>query len=185
MHNGHIKMAEIVSQELGISEVILLPLGNPPHKSELESSEHRYNMLKLAADAHPNLSVSRMELDRPGKTYTVDTLRELNVIYNSADLYYIIGEDTLPELKTWREYENVLRMAKFAVVRRAGCEKDIQELLHYYESRFGADITVCRENGLPISSSEIRSSILRGKNVSGLLPDGVLTYIRKNGLYEH
>ena len=184
VHNGHIKMATIVSQELGISKIILLPVGNPPHKSDLESSEHRYNMLMLAAKSNPLLTVSRLEIDRPGKTYTVDTLRELNTLYSVSDMYYIIGEDTLPELKTWRESETVLTTTRFAVVRRAGCSSDIEELLQCYRKKYGTEITVCKEKGLPVSSSEIRQAIRQGKDVSSLLPDGVWTYIRNSHLYE-
>lgn len=185
VHNGHIQMAKIVSQELGIPEIILLPVGNPPHKSDLESSEHRYNMLKLAVEGNPGLTVSRIEIDRPGKTYTIDTLRELNALYKSSAIYYIIGEDTLPELKTWRECEAVLKTTSFAVVRRAGCDCDIEELLQYYERKYGTEITVCQKKGLLISSSGIRQAIRKGEDVSGLLPDGVWTYIRKNHLYEY
>ena len=126
-HLGHIELAQRVSEKLNISEVVLLPVGNPPHKKgqNIPSTQHRVNMLKLAVEDKNKFEISLIEVNRKGYTYTIDTLRELLKVYNNVgNLYYLIGADTLEQLTTWKDYQKVFLLCKFVVVLRKGYTKD-------------------------------------------------------------
>ena len=121
IHNGHIQMAQKCMEKFALDEVIFLPAGEPPHKRNYAVTDKykRLEMTRLAVKEIPGFSVSDIEIERGGYTYTIDSLRELGQIYKNARFFYIIGADTLGELYTWRNIEEVARLTKFLVVGRS------------------------------------------------------------------
>lgn len=173
IHNGHLAMAEAAYAELALSRIILLPDGDPPHKSaELAAKRHRLRMVELAA-RYP-LEVSAMEVERPGKTYTVDTLEAMRRLYPSAQLYMIIGADTLNELHTWKDAQRVFTLCRFAVFAR-----DDLPMIEVP----GADV-VRMQTAIPgLSATEIRGRVHRGLSLEGYVPASVENYIGAERLY--
>lgn len=120
IHERHIEMGLAAQKEKNLDRLIFLPTGNPPHKREgLEDAEHRYQLAKLSVAGLKGCSVSRLEIDREGVIYTVDTLEKMKKLYPDADLYYVIGEDTMFELKNWRKPDKIFGMCKFIVCCRS------------------------------------------------------------------
>ena len=119
IHQGHIRMAQCALESMQLSRVLMLPSGNPPHKPDITPAEDRYRMVCAACAGLPGLEPCREEIDRSGVIYTVDTLSILQDKYPRAELFYLIGADTLMELHNWRRYETVLTMCTFLVCPRS------------------------------------------------------------------
>jgi len=186
IHYGHTEMVLHCLHYFGLDKVLFIPAGQPPHKKDIAVSdrEKRYDMVKLATADMENCEVSRIEMDRDGYTYTVDTLTELKEQYANAFFFYIIGADTLSELYSWRNIEEVAKMTKFLVVGR---DKIPSETLHSAAARvredFGGQLIDACYVGLNISSTDIRRNVQEGRSISGLVHPDVEEYIIKNGLY--
>ena len=123
IHNGHLIVAEDVREQCGLDRVLFIPSGQPPHKpdSGVIDSVHRYEMVRLAVKSNPYFEASRVEVDRSGLTYTINTLQELKQIYGEGTVFYfIIGADIVEELITWREHKKVFEMCDFIAVLRPG-----------------------------------------------------------------
>ena len=172
VHNGHILLARAAKEELHLDRVVLLPSGNPPHKHPHVETEDRLNMLLLAAE--DGMVVSRREIQRSGKTYTVDTLSEMRREFPEVEIFYIIGADTLSQLKTWKDFDRVAQMCTFAVFARPGAEG---------EAPANARVLRLRTPGPDISSTAVRASASRREDLCALVPGPVARYIRENGLY--
>jgi nicotinate-nucleotide adenylyltransferase len=186
VHNGHISMAYIVLYEFLLNKVVFLPSGNPPHKKNeyIAPAAHRLDMLHLATENEPRFCVSTAEIDRGGVTYTVDTLELLMRKNADEEYYYIIGADTLFELKTWRNFERVMRLVHFICVLRPG--QDDQAARNYAKKlndAYCGRIEVAEERGPDISSSLIRQLAASQKPCSGLVPDKVGCYLQQNRVY--
>lgn len=186
VHNGHLKMAYIALYEFGLGEVVFMPLGDPPHKRQeyLASAAHRLDMIRLAIADERRFSVSTVETDRAGLTYTVDTLEILTRTKPQSSFYYIIGADTLFELENWRNYEKVFFLTDFICIMRPG--HDQREVVTYAErlnNRFGHKIYIADERGPDISSSLIRSQIAENKLSQRLVPTNVANYILQHKVY--
>ena len=187
VHIGHLDMAKRAMAEFTLQEIVFLPVGKPPHKqgAAVASAESRYEMLRLATEDEPGFSVSRLEIDRAGFTYTVDTLRELKLLYPDDDFYFIIGADTLFELESWKECETVMRLCRFIVFGRRGfkpsavCEKG-KELTR----RYGVQILYSRHSCMEVSSTQIRCRAQAGQSIAGMTTKKVEDYIRRNGVYQ-
>jgi len=180
IHYGHLVAAEAVRAEFGIERVLFIPTGRPPHKalSVVAPDEQRYLMTVLATAANPYFDVSRMEIDRKGTTYTIDTLRELKKICRpDAQIYFITGADAVNEIFTWREADKLLDMANFVAVTRPGYDK---KRLEKNNSMYYLEIPA-----LAISSTDIRDRVKAGKTIKYLLPESVEEYIIKFGLYKN
>jgi len=187
VHNGHLAIAKIALYEFTLGEVIFLPLGLPPHKNNeyIAAPETRLDMIKLAIEDEKRFSVNTMELYREGFTYTVDTLEILTKENKKTDYYYIIGADTLFELKTWKSYERLFSLTSFICVMRPGQDdKEVSEYAEKLNERYGYKFFIARDKGPDISSSNIRELAAKRKLKSGLLPDKVLRYIEKKSLYK-
>lgn len=178
IHHGHLAAADEVAHRLGLDEVIFVPTGQPWQKSERKVSpaEDRYLMTVIATAAHPRFRVSRIEVDREGTTYTVDTLRELSAAFPDADLYFITGADALTQILGWVDAEEVLSLAHFVGVNRPGYDLAAHGLP---DDR----VTLLEVPALAISSSDIRQRVASGEPVRYLLPPGVAQFIDKTGLY--
>ena len=184
VHEGHIDIAEKVFLEFELSCVYFIVDGDPPHKSNLTPAKDRLEMVRLATSKHDFLVPSDMEIERPGKTYTVDTLRLLKEKFPQDEFYYIIGADTLFEIETWKDFEEVCRYTDFICIGRMGIsEKDAIRKGRELSDRFGARILHSEQTGIEISSTAIRELAANGEDISGLVPDSVRNYIEKNGLY--
>ena len=179
VHHGHLSAANEVATLFGLDEVLFVPTGQPWQKAhrEVSPAEDRYLMTVVATASNPRFRVSRIDVDRPGPTYTVDTLRELAATYGpDTELFFITGADALTQILGWRAAAALFAMAHFVGVSRPGYDADL--------SRFpdGA-VTLVQVPALAISSSDCRARVGRGHPVWYLVPDGVVQYIEKRRLY--
>ncbi len=183
IHMGHVAMAKEAARSASLDRILMIPTGNPPHKSGITPAEDRWRMTCAAVANEPQLTPCRMELDRAGVIYTVDTLSELHRIYPEADLFYIIGADTLMELKNWRQYEKVLTLCTFLVCPRTikASPKELADERARLEA-LGGRFEYVAMRPVDVSSTEIREALLSGRH-SDLLPDVCCEYAHVAGLY--
>lgn len=182
IHHGHLVAAEAVRQELGIEMVIFIPSGRPPHKKgrEIANNEHRYLMTVLATANNPYFRVSRMEIDRPGTTYTIDTIREVRRLCSKdCKLYFITGADATAEIISWKDPDKLFEMCEFVAVTRPGYIKKENKVTEKYSDR----IRYLEVPALAISSTDIRNRVKVGKTIRYLVPEAVEQYIGKFSLY--
>ncbi len=181
IHHGHLVAASEVQSWFDLEEVIFVPTGEPWQKADRDVSpaEDRYLMTVIATAANPRFAVSRADIDRNGPTYTIDTLRDLSASHPDADLYFITGADAMAALLTWRDHEELFTLAHFVGCTRPGHEMDESTLEGLPKDR----ITVLEIPALAISSTDCRDRVVRGEPVWYLVPDGVVQYIGKHGLY--
>jgi len=190
IHLGHVAAAEGAARALGLSRVILVPAGAPPHKlvGPLASAADRLAMARLAVEGLDGLEVSDIETRREGPSYTVDTVRALaRGLGGGVGLFLLLGTDALRDLPTWRDVEGIFRVAGPAVVERPGSGEIDWEALgrslpEGLVRRARANF-VRLERGLDVSSTEVRRRLAAGESVSGLLARAVERYIREHGLY--
>jgi nicotinate-nucleotide adenylyltransferase len=178
VHHGHLVAASEVQNVFGLDQVVFVPTGRPWQKAErhITDPEHRYLMTVVATAANPGFTVSRVDIDRPGDTYTIDTLRDLRAQYPDADLFFITGADALQTILTWKDNQEIFELAHFVGVTRPG---------HTLETAgLPADrVTLIEVPAMSISSSDCRSRVGAGQPVWYLVPDGVVQYINKYALY--
>ena len=177
IHHGHLVAASEVAAVFDLDEVVFVPTGQPWQKSgsEVSDAEHRYLMTVVATAANPRFSVSRVDIDRHGPTYTVDTLRDLHELRPDSDLFFITGADVLSEILSWHGAEDIWELAHFVGVTRPGHELSVPE---------GAgDVVLLEVPAMAISSTDCRARVRSGQPVWYLVPDGVVQYIGKYGLY--
>ncbi|HAT1181385.1 TPA: nicotinate-nucleotide adenylyltransferase [Corynebacterium striatum] len=181
IHNGHLVAASEVAYRFQLDQVVFVPTGQPWQKAgrNVTAAEHRYLMTMVATASNPRFTVSRVDIDRKGPTYTIDTLRDLRELFPDAELYFITGADSLASIMSWRDWEVMLEMANFVGVTRPGYElsKDMLPL----ESQTG--IELIEIPAMAISSTDCRERAREGEPVWYLVPDGVVQYIAKNNLY--
>ncbi|MCD8090796.1 MAG: nicotinate-nucleotide adenylyltransferase [Clostridiales bacterium] len=187
IHFGHLSLAEAVRCELDLDKIIFIPAGEPPHKEaeNLGSTEDRYNMTLLGCRDNPFFEVSRIELDREGLSYSVDTVRALKELYpEGTEFYFILGADSLMDLEKWREPKLLLSLCSFAAVARPGFKnKKTEAQIKKLEEKFNADIKYIESSKLDISSTDIRRRIAAGKSVKYNVPETVIKYIEEKELY--
>lgn len=187
VHIGHLIIGESVRQEYNLEEVIYIPVGDPPHKpgEAIAEAKHRYNMLARAIEDNINFKLSDIEINRTGKTYTIDTIEELCGIYGEGtDFYFIIGGDTLLEIRGWKRATELFSKCSFIVYKRWGYSDDkIIEEAKDLKERYAAKIFFAYGPIMDISSTQIRESIERGISIKYLVPDKVLNYIKENHIY--
>jgi nicotinate-nucleotide adenylyltransferase len=187
IHIGHLVTAEEVRHEFGIDKVLFIPTGHPPHKSHVHmtTGEHRYLMTVLATAANPNFDVSRIEIEREGVTYTIDTIKELKKIYgDSVRLYFITGADAVHQILTWKNSSELLRICEFVAVTRPGYKtEELKKKVDSIRDEFGDHIHFLEVPALAISSSNIRERRQNLKPIKYLVPEVVENYIIKHQLY--
>ena len=177
IHVGHLVAAAEVAHRFELDEVIFVPTGQPWQKShrEVSAAEDRYLMTVIATAAEPRFSVSRVDIDRPGPTYTVDTLRDLRTsLGGDVALRFITGADALGEILTWRDSDEIVQLADFIGVTRPGPDLVHPGLPH---------VPLVEVPALAVSSSDIRDRVRRGAPIRYLVGDGVASFIDKRGLY--
>ncbi|MFD0207023.1 MULTISPECIES: nicotinate-nucleotide adenylyltransferase [Saccharothrix] len=178
VHHGHLVAASEVQARFDLDEVVFVPTGQPWQKSEraVSAAEDRYLMTVIATASNPRFSVSRVDIDRPGPTYTIDTLTDLKVKYPDADLFFITGADALEQILSWRRADDVFGLAHFIGVTRPGYELVDTHLPP------GA-VSLVEVPAMAISSTAVRARTASGLPVWYLVPDGVVQYISKRRLY--
>jgi nicotinate-nucleotide adenylyltransferase len=178
IHHGHLVAASEVADLFTLDEVIFVPTGRPWQKShrEVSRAEDRYLMTVIATAANPRFSVSRVDIDRGGPTYTADTLADLHAALPDAELYFITGADALAQILSWRNIEQALQYAHFVGVTRPGYVLDDEHLPP------GA-ASLVEVPAMAISSTDCRRRVSHGRPVWYLVPDGVVQYISKRDLY--
>ncbi len=179
VHHGHIAVASLARECLELSLVLFAPGGLPPHKqcTVHASAAHRLAMLELAIGHTEGFTIYRGEIDRPGPSYTVDTVRELRGTYPGAELVLIVGSDNLPEIPTWHRYRELLKMVRLCVVHRPGHSLKRPDALR------DADVMGIDSPEWGLSSSQVRTLVWQGRSCNGLIPPAVRRYIDEHRLY--
>ncbi len=178
IHHGHLVAASEVQSLFDLDEVVFVPTGRPWQKQEREVSaaEDRYLMTVIATASNPHFTVSRVDVERGGPTYTIDTLRDLHRERPEAELFFITGADALAQILSWKDAEELFDLAHFIGVTRPG--------YHLSESGLPADrVTLQEVPAMAISSTNCRERVEAGEPVWYLVPDGVVQYINKYALY--
>ena len=206
IHNGHLAIARQAREALALDRVVLIPTGDPPHKpnERLAAAKHRYEMVRLAIASDPLLSISDVEVRRPGKSYTIDTIRILQQEYGDrTPLFFLIGLDAFLELPTWQDPETLLTLCSFVVLSRPGLsfqalsampmipripqasllELDAGRTLRLDVS-IGPQSLIClRLPPTNVSASDIRARLAQGASTANLLPPAVESYILQHHIY--
>nr|WP_205668860.1 nicotinate-nucleotide adenylyltransferase [Alloscardovia theropitheci] len=180
IHNGHLVAASEVAWVYDLDEVIFVPTGRPVFKQNkaVTNPEDRYLMTVIATASNPRFSVSRVDIDRPGITYTIDTLRDIHALRPDAELFFITGADALAEIMKWKDANEMWDLAHFVGVTRPGYSTNLKKLDVPQDA-----VDVIEIPALAISSTDIRRRSHDGEPVWYLVPDGVVQYISKHGLY--
>ncbi|MFG2709201.1 nicotinate-nucleotide adenylyltransferase [Streptomyces goshikiensis] len=178
IHHGHLVAASEVAALFHLDEVVFVPTGEPWQKSQwaVSPAEDRYLMTVIATASNPQFSVSRIDIDRGGPTYTIDTLRDLSALNTDADLFFITGADALAQILTWRNADELFSLAHFIGVTRPGHVLTDDGLPE-------GGVSLVEVPALAISSTDCRARVASGDPVWYLVPDGVVRYIDKRELY--
>ncbi len=178
IHHGHLVAASEVQTVFDLDEVVFVPTGQPWQKDtrEVSPAEHRYLMTVIATASNPRFTVSRVDIDRPGETYTVDTLRDLRAARPEAELYFITGADALAQILSWKNNDELWELAHFVGVTRPGHHLSEPDGL-------GDRVSLLEVPAMSISSTDCRRRVGDDQPVWYLVPDGVVQYIAKHRLY--
>jgi nicotinate-nucleotide adenylyltransferase len=176
IHHGHLVAASEVAQSLGLDEVMFVPTGAPSYKADVTPAEHRYLMTVIATASNPSFTVSRVDIDRRKPTFTIDTLRDIHEQRPDADLYFITGADAIAQILSWKDVDELWRLAHFVAVSRPGHVLSVSGLPEQ-------GVSLLEVPALAISSTDCRDRVRRGFPVWYLVPDGVVQYISKHHLY--
>lgn len=176
IHHGHLVAASEVASVFKLDEVIFVPTGEPWQKAkrQVSAAEHRYLMTVIATAANPQFTVSRVDIDRPGPTFTIDTLRDLKRMRPEADLFFITGADAMAQIMSWKDNDELWNLAHFVGVTRPG---------HVLDDMGRSDVSLLEVPAMAISSTDCRTRVQEQNPVWYLVPDGVVQYIAKYGLY--
>lgn len=188
IHYGHLVTAEEARVRFGLEKVIFVPSGNPPHKKgyPLTPAEHRYVMTLMAIVSNSFFEVSRLEIERPGYSYTVDTIAAFRKIYGEEkEFFFITGADAILEILTWREAARLVSICSFIAATRPGFNlKQLDQVLLCLPPSVNAQIYLLEVPLLAISSTDIRQRVYKGRSIRYLTPEPVIQYIYKNQLYQ-
>ena len=184
IHNGHLVAASEVADLFELDVVVFVPTGQPWQKKDkrVSPAEDRYLMTVIATAANPSFRVSRVDIDREGDTYTVDTLNDMRKIYPDAELFFITGADALNKILTWRDWETMFDLANFIGVTRPGYELQMAGTPLAQELESGR-LSLVEIPAMAISSTDCRERASSGRPVWYLVPDGVVQYIAKHRMY--
>jgi nicotinate-nucleotide adenylyltransferase len=180
IHHGHLVAASEVADTFALDEVVFVPAGQPWQKSDqvVSAAEDRYLMTVIATASNPRFTVSRVDIDRDGPTYAVDTLRDLSAKYgDKADLFFITGADVLAKILSWKDADQLFGMAQFIGVTRPGFQLSDAHLPG------DAPVSLVPIPAMAISSTDCRHRVAAGQPIWYLVPDGVVQYITKHHLY--
>ena len=178
IHHGHLVAASEVQAWFDLDEVVFVPTGDPWQKADRDvtGAEHRYLMTVIATSANPSFRVSRVDIDRTGPTFTIDTLRDLHDQHPDAELFFISGADAIAQILDWKDARELWELAHFIAVSRPGHPLSVRALPE-------GDVSLLEVPALSISSTDCRRRVEEGSPVWYLVPDGVVQYISKHQLY--
>lgn len=181
IHHGHLVAASEVADRFNLDQVIFVPTGQPWQKADRQvtPAEHRYLMTVIATASNPRFTTSRVDIDRGGPTYTIDTLKDLRALYPGAELFFITGADALGSILSWHQWEEMFEMANFIGVTRPGYVLTEDMLPEVHQDK----VELLDVPAMAISSTDCRERAQEGRPVWYLVPDGVVQYITKNSLY--
>ncbi|MBA4370696.1 MAG: nicotinic acid mononucleotide adenylyltransferase [Coriobacteriaceae bacterium] len=185
IHYGHLVTAEEALVQFNLDRVVFMPTGNPVRKTHerVSDPEHRYNMTVLATASNPDFEVSRLEVDRPGPTYTVATLEAMHARLGlQAELFFITGADAVFDILTWKDPERLAELTTFIAATRPGYDLEGARAA-YTERGLAARVEFVEVPALAISSTDIRRRVIERRPVRYLLPENVAAYIEKHSLY--
>lgn len=186
VHNGHLIVAEVAREQLNLNEVLFIPAGQPWLKTEyaVTPAEHRLCMLRLALDDTPYFRISEMEIERPGPTYTLDTINALKESLDEADeLFFILGQDNLMQLPQWHKAPDLIQLCYLVAAPRPGVKKPDLKALEAEIPGITKRAMLMKQPLIDISASDIRKRVARGLSVRHLVPEPVNRYIKEHGLY--
>jgi len=184
IHNGHLVAASEVADLFDLDEVVFVPTGQPWQKErQVSPSEDRYLMTVIATAANPRFSVSRVDIDRGGPTYTTDTLRDLRALNPDSELYFITGADALAAILSWQDWKELFALARFVGVSRPGYDLGREHLAGALKGLPEDALALVEVPALAISSTDCRRRAAQGRPLWYLMPDGVLQYVSKRRLY--
>lgn len=188
VHLGHLIMAQDAEEAFELDLILFVPAMQPPHKlaRDLVTPDQRIDMLRLALGERRNWEVSDAEVRRGGVSYTIDTVRHFAAVYPEAELFFIIGGDSLPELPTWKSIDTLLDACRMITMARPGFDRAkldaaIESLPARHRGHLAGGITV--GHAIDISSTSIRMRVAQQRSIGYLVPEAVEHYIREHGLY--
>ncbi|SJZ93349.1 nicotinate-nucleotide adenylyltransferase [Selenihalanaerobacter shriftii] len=183
IHNGHLVTAQAAAYQYDLDQVIFVPSANPPHKTEqkITNAEDRYIMVMLATMNNHKFNVSRIELEREGPSYTIDTVRVFKELLGEVDIYFITGADAILEIFTWKKAHQILKECKFIAATRPGYS--LSKLKDGIYEKYRNQIFQLEIPGLAISSTDIRQRVQNKRPIKYQLPSAVEAYIKKRRLY--
>jgi len=196
IHNGHLRMAERVLDAFGLDRIWFIPARIPPHKEAAGVSDpwHRYAMVALATEGHPDLVPSALELRSEETSYTINTINRVRQrLGDEVALYFLMGTDSWGEIETWKDYRELLVRCSVILLPRQGSEDldgsgvpviEVHDRAPENASAGGPAVFILRTGEVTVSSTSIRERAARGESLAGLVPDGVERYLQKQGLYE-
>jgi nicotinate-nucleotide adenylyltransferase len=183
-HNGHLHIAQEALTQLNLDRVLFAPTRQPPHKldKDITPIEHRLEMVRLAIANDPRLVLSRVDVDRDGPTYTVDTIRLLRKEIPNADFYFIMGMDSLANILSWHKPDELIRLCKFAIFSRPGFSVDLNQFEHELPG-LREPVVFVRSSPQEISATELQRRVRLGLSIRDSVPAPVADYIAANHLY--
>lgn len=186
IHFGHLILGQSAKEEFGLDQVLVMPTKNPAYKtiSGGVCEQNRIDMVQLAIRDFPYFKFSDIELRRDGTTYTVDTLKELTDENPDCKYYFIMGADSLYQIETWKDTKKILQMADVLVASRNDSRSALDAQIDYLENQYQGQIYHLNSPSIEISSNEIRKRNISGQSIHFFLPESVIEYIERNGLYE-
>ncbi|MEZ6060243.1 MAG: nicotinate-nucleotide adenylyltransferase [Planctomycetaceae bacterium] len=186
VHFGHLLLAETCRQELHLDQVRLIPAGMPPHKTGVRITDGhvRADMLKLAVSGYPEFVVDRREIRRSGRSFTVDTLKELRDEAPDAELFFLMGADSLRDVPSWREPERIAELATIVAVNRPGTESpSAPQVVAWVGAELAERVIVLSMPGTDISATDLRQRVASRRGLRFLTPRAVEVFIEQHGLY--
>jgi len=187
IHLGHLILAEETRIQLNLDKVIFIPTGEPPHKKTKSVLEpiHRYEMTLLATADNPHFQVSALEINKEGVSYTIDTIKHLRSLYSNSTFYFITGADSLVNITSWRNADELLTLCKFVTTKRRGIpNSELDDAVNKINQTFRDTVYLLSIPYIEVSSTEVRNRVKNGESIKYYVPDSVETYIRKNNFYK-
>lgn len=186
VHNGHLILADVAEEQLNLNEMLFVPVGLPWLKTEriITPAQHRLQMLRMALDDRPQFRISEMEIERPGPTYTIDTINALKNSLNADDeLFFILGQDNLTQIPQWHDASGLIKLCYLAAAPRPGVKKPDLKALEAEIPGIKQRVMLMKEPKVDINATDIRERVARGLSVRHLVPEPVNRYIKEQKLY--
>ena len=186
VHYGHLLLAETCREELGLTELRFVPAGNPPHKPDasITDGHARADMLQLAVSGYPEFVVDRRELRRSGPSFTVDTLAEFSAEFPHAELYFMLGADSLRDIPSWRSPERIAELATIVAVNRPGLPLPTDQQVSEWVGPLAERVRVLRIPGTDLSATDLRQRVRNGKGLRFMTPRAVEAFIEQHAVYQ-